>query len=483
MIPHRPAPAPAPLADRYSRTALALALDGSAPTLDAAMDTLAGAGVQVRVGPRACTTVAGQSAALTAVATLSRALGQVTVELAEPEAVAVTGPYRGLPLREALNLVDARVDLTRPHLPTGAGQNPRPLAQVIIGDEAPAAAALIPVVYASWDGWNAICGPSAPTADADATNPLAAIAAAAMATAEVFSILRTRPAAGFITRTLNLWHPLEPSTQPDYRATLADGPPLRWLPASWHLVGLGHLGQATAWCLTFLPYRAGELDVVLQDTETLVQANISTGVLTGSTDLERLKTRVIAERLEATGARTRLVERRLDANQRRAPSEPNLAVIGVDNPETRRIISTVGWDLAVDLGLGRGPREFSHIAMHCVDRHRSSDEIPAWASTTAPLPETQPPDVPAFRATPAGTDLCGLVQLASRAAGASFVGVLAACLAISETIRRVTGQTGIRALTLDAYRTDLARGAHAHEEMNLPTVGAIEDVTAGVEAR
>jgi hypothetical protein len=90
---------------------------------------------------------------------------------------------------------------------------------------------------------------------------------------EAFGAIRERPGSdvGWRTITLNLWQP----------GTDIDRPTLTHAPAAWWLVGLGHLGQAYAWALSWLPYAdPTKIEIVLQDTQRVVKANHSTGLLT-----------------------------------------------------------------------------------------------------------------------------------------------------------------------------------------------------------
>jgi hypothetical protein len=81
--------------------------------------------------------------------------------------------------------------------------------------------------------------------------PLSATAAAALAVNEAFSYLSAAtPLAGTQTTGMSLWAP----GLLDWTAEDADGPVLAYLPEKVWLLGLGHLGQAYAWCLGVLPY-------------------------------------------------------------------------------------------------------------------------------------------------------------------------------------------------------------------------------------
>lgn len=159
--------------------------------------------------------------------------------------------------------------------------------------------------------------------------------------------------------------------------------------------------------------------------------------------------------------------------QRRASSEPGLALIGVDNPTTRQLLDAPRWDLAIDLGLGHGHRDFSEIALHSVDPSHPAETVAAWAASSSRPEAGTLPAVPAFDAYQHAGPLerCGVVELAGRAVGASFVGVLAAGLGVNEVLRRLAGAPGTAVLTLDAHRPAHARGALAN---STPTLTAID---------
>lgn len=145
-----------------------------------------------------------------------------------------------------------------------------------------------PVLRALWTGWTASVAPARPPTPPNAARDncvLAAIAAAAMGISETFNVLRGRPGndAGYRPVSLNLWNP----GQSD-----GDGPVLRYAPVQWWLVGLGHLGQAYSWGLSWLDYAEPSLvQVVLQETDRTTPANRSTGILTpaGSTDVPKTR--------------------------------------------------------------------------------------------------------------------------------------------------------------------------------------------------
>jgi hypothetical protein len=72
-----------------------------------------------------------------------------------------------------------------------------------------------------------------------------------------------------------------------------------------------------------------------------------------------------------------------------------------------------------------------------------------------PMPNPLVPATRAFVDLQQRGDECGVVELAGKAVGASFVGVAAACLAVAEATRELHGGTGHDILTFDLDTTDL----------------------------
>lgn len=463
----RPAPPPA---DHIDRTVLLALRAGQHPTLEDAVDEHARTGVLLCADIPTATSRHGQASLLTAVATAARAFGHVQVLLPhdlDPAHVTVLGgPDQHQPLDQALAHAGAErlnthhIDQPDPYQPPLDPVSPeQPWPVVLLGHAAPLPLPHDPrrrVLRAWADRWTSHVAPAsdthgAPTApptetpSADGTCILASIAAAALAVHEAFEVARQPPGsdAGWRPVALDLWDPTSTSDTASAGATVGSPvpPPLSYAPDAWWLIGLGHLGQANTWVLSWLPYTdPAAVEVVLQDTDRTAPANHSTGLLTpaGSTGVP--KTRLAAAALEAVGYRTRLLERRLHTDQRTQPTEPHVALLGVDNLPTRRLTSGVGWTLAVDAGLGDQPSTYDSVLLRTFPSGPvgpigpDSAEVPAWADSPP-----RPIDVPenaAFRDL-AGryTDGCGLAELAGKAVGVAFVGTVTACLAIAEALR------------------------------------------------
>jgi hypothetical protein len=305
----------------------------------------------------------------------------------------------------------------------------------------------LPCWKLTWEGWRggvALANSGKQLAD-DEAMPLAPILAAAACAAEAFSFhagdhaMAGRRAAG-----LSLWRPGVTWLDAD-----ESEPELVYLPSRLWLIGLGNLGQAFSWVLACLPYEVPlDAHFVLQDYDRIAQSNDSTSMLSWVADVGKMKTRVVANWLEARGFTTFIEERRFGPWTRRSREEPALALCGMDNANSRAVLDQAGFDLIVEVGLGGGPQAFRSMSMHTFPASRTPAQI--WCGQIAQAEgnvETQP----AYQALKqAGMDKCGLAQLASRTVGVPFVGVIAACLGIAEVLRRLHGGVALEFLSTSA---------------------------------
>ncbi|WP_292836621.1 hypothetical protein [Microbacterium sp.] len=419
-------------ADEISRVALLHLTDGTAASLEDAERLLLDRQLTLHPAPRIVTTPAGQAAILTAAVTAVRTFGVVYVEL--PEDIRVSdGVHRGRLLSDALREEGARLDRGR------AAPNRMVLVIGSAGSDVPSTSGEL-TLHASWEGWTATVSPTPRLAPVDQGNVLAAIAAAALAVSEAFAHARSIPGsdAGYRTVHVNLLGPDSGS-----------GPDLRYAPASWWLVGLGHLGQAYGWVISHLPFDSPvTVEVTLQDTDRTSPANHSTSVLTPRDSRGVPKTRLVADRLEDAGLRTRIIERALNEDFRlRADELHTVALIGVDNLPTRRALSAIGWPLTIDVGLGAQASDHTAISMHRFPGSKPSHDILAWQDQLQN--ERAIPATPGFADLDRRFDRCGIVSLAGKAIGVPFVGTIAACLAVSEALKELHGLPGSAVAGID----------------------------------
>jgi hypothetical protein len=421
--------------DEVDRTALLGVHLGTQLTLEASLQNMRGTGLIVCADGYACTDRLGQAALLTAVLTGVRAFGTVLVECAKPAASIAVGPFRGQTLGDVL--VEQGATLAGD---SDSATTAWPI--VLIGPtSSPSTGTNKRVILRStWQGWIAQVTPSAaPLVQTSPPCVLAAVGSAALAVSEAFGAVLGRPGSdsGFRPISLNLWRP---------DSTEDHGPKLAHAPQAWWLVGLGHLGQAYGWVISNLNY-ASPVEVVLQDTDATVPANHSTGVFTPVGSRGTLKTRLMMAVLEDAGFTTRLLERRLDDSLRAQPSEAHVALLGVDNLPARRLISEVGWAFAVDVGLGNGAKNYDSLLLRRFPGDLPSNQIAAWAQERPA--ESVIPESPAFQHLQDNFEACGVVELAGKAVGASFVGVIAAVFAVAEATKELHGGRGRDVLSVN----------------------------------
>lgn len=285
--------------------------------------------------------------------------------------------------------------------------------------------------------------------EAGPTNPLAGMLAAALAINEAFLYVNGAKAAGRSAVGLSLWRP---SRDVDWLAADPCEPALTYLPSQLWLIGLGHLGQAYLWALGLLPFAApADVMLVLQDVDAITASTESTSILTDATLIGVKKTRAMAAWAERRGFQTSIQERLFDADFRRRPDEPAVALCGLDNAAGRRALDQVGFDMIVEAGLGRGYRDFRTMRLHTLPGARPTAEM--WKAATAAEKVEDRPAYANLR-NDGVLDRCGMTLLAGKAVGAPFVGAVAATLALSEILRLLHGGPVHRLIDLDLLGVD-----------------------------
>lgn len=303
-------------------------------------------------------------------------------------------------------------------------------------------------IRTAWAGWRGGILP-VHAEIAPAKGPLMALApmlSAALAVNEAFLFTRGQNSAfGRRVMGLSLW---DPSPEVHWLDASDDEPELSYLPSRLWLIGLGHLGQAYLWGLGLLPYPdAKALSLTLQDIDRITPSTESTSVLTDANLVGQKKTRAMAAWAEKRGFSTRIYERLFAADFHRQAEEPAVALCGLDNGLGRRALDSVGFDLVIEAGLGRGYQNFRTMRLHTLPGPRPADVI--WKTTEKN--EENVEDRPGYQSLLVnGTlDRCGITLLAGRGVGAPFVGATAACLALSEILRVLHGGVAYQVIDLD----------------------------------
>ena len=464
-------------ADDLHRTTKLELDEGRARTVDEAREIMAGYVLQIDVGVGVCESETRQAMLLTAVNTAVRAfLGGVRVRVREHGRMGVAWAD-GMDIVTAVESYGGEIveSLERDYPTLVVGHvKEQPVGSLVL--------------YTTWQGWSG--GVVEETKDRLAESvefPLAGMLAASFGVSEAFQNLRGNVVAGRRSIGLSLWEP-----QCEWRKKRAYGERCRYLPKRLWLIGLGHLGQAYAWGLALLPYEdRSAVDLVLQDVDSIVKANESTGMLSNASLVRQKKTRVVSGRLEALGFKTNITERYFDSATQRSAKEPSVALVGVDDPAPRRLLEGARFDLIIDAGLGGGPRNYLDILIHSfpsgIEAADAFMESPVRHSSTLL-------EQPAYRdfhrrlgKTTQLTDeeiRCGIIEVAGRSIGAAFVGCVAATFVLSEVLRSLAGGPRIEVLGVTLRSPDKPQVSTNRREGIATNPGFVEarDTTTRVVA-
>lgn len=284
-------------------------------------------------------------------------------------------------------------------------------------------------VEAWWDGWRAGTAEPGERACGDSDNPLAGIAAGALAVGKAFEAERGRTLDLYVE--IDLW----PVTSEN---GAAPGFAEIFLPGAIWLIGLGNLGQAFLWALTALPYAdPNNVSLVLQDRDKISEENWATSVLVTDETYGKLKTRVGEAWAMTKGFDVRRIDRHLVGVDRLEDDDPRLALSGVDKIEARKLMAQVGFDCIVDAGLGRTSHEFDHYRVNVFDRIRPIDKHFA-DQADVPVQNAIPAD-DAYQRLLEEVGSCGAAELAGASVAAPYVSALAATVAVSRLLAVCSG--------------------------------------------
>jgi hypothetical protein len=265
---------------------------------------------------------------------------------------------------------------------------------------------------------------------------LAGVAAGALAVSELFfQTAGLAVEAGYRAVNLSLWRPDRPADSEENV-----GPKVTYLPKAFWFLGLGHLGQAYGWNLGMISLRSGEIvEVLLNDPDRVVEANLCTGMLSRRIDLRRYKTHVVGEWLERRGYDVRHVDRRFDEGTKRQADEPGVALCGFDGSGPRELLEEAGFEQIVECGLGGSHSDFDSIFLHTMpDPEFSAERFWAKRGTDLERVEGFAASNPFYRNFNEKHG-CGAVELAGKSVAVPFVGSVAGALVLSEAIRMMHG--------------------------------------------
>jgi hypothetical protein len=398
---------------KRSRVTKALTDAGRATSFSEAEDRLDAIRVAITVGDDQIATPAGQAAVLTAVATAHKCFGRVSL-IATRDAPLIAS----LPLGRSL-LKAAR------RLGAATGKSTKTATHVIrIGAGARSTAWDIRCWWDRWlSGTRAFDGGEL----GDSRLAIAGVFAGAAAVRQIFACVLAAQNIRERDVSVSLWEPWN-------HADLNHNGPKRFdVPDKLWLLGLGHLGQAFAWTLCFVPGTSDRL-VVLQDDQFVREENEATSllVLPGDGEMGKRKTRIVSPWFEAAGWRTQLIERRHLGDISITDADPPFLLSGLDRLEPRRVLARHGFPFMLDAGIGHGHADFEGIQLRTIakgqplERLWEADDDESSADREKKLLER-----PAY----AKLDQCGKVSFAEASVAVPFVGAATGALAVAQVIR------------------------------------------------
>ncbi len=293
---------------------------------------------------------------------------------------------------------------------------------------------------AIWNGWSGGVAPATQNVTIGRGDcPLAGIVAGALAVGHAFFAEQDDRRAGRAIQGLSLWSPdLGGGTG---QAWMNDPGPLYsevFLPDALWLVGLGNLGQAFMWALTWLPYAdPARLTLFLQDDDLVGEENWGTSVLVKRGRYNVLKTLIAEEWALGVGFKVRRIDRRLDERLMRLPTEPGIALAGLDRMPARRLLGLPGFDYVIDAGLGADAHDFHRLRVNVFDADRTpgahfdgvEDKTAERIEAVKCLPAYQD------QGRKGGDAGCGMAELAGIPVAVPFVSAVAGALAITQAVR------------------------------------------------
>jgi hypothetical protein len=390
-------------------------------TFAEAEEILASSKLRIVIAKEAATTIAGQAALLTAVATGARCFGEVTVS-----------GFLDCPLRLPLPLDVGSLARVVAFFGGREVEVPLRYPTVLIGPGNGPGAGWS--VQAWWNGWVAGVAPGkTPVAIGRNDCVLAGVAAGALAVGQAFLREQGDLRAGRDVQGISLWAPDAGET-----GSMHPGPCIFSLPTDLWLVGLGNLGQAYLWSLMLLPYpKPEDVTLLFQDDQRIEKENWGTSILVKRGNYGILKTRAAEDWALARGFRARRIDRRLDNRLYRTHQEPGIALAGLDSMEARRLLSNRGFDYVIDGGIGAKFSEYRKFRINVFDSASNPAEHFKGVDDQTTLISQELLKLPAYQnlALSRGDGGCGAAMLAERSVAVPFVSAFVGGLAITQAIR------------------------------------------------
>jgi hypothetical protein len=196
------------------------------------------------------------------------------------------------------------------------------------------------------------------------------------------------------------------------------------LPESLWFIGLGHLGQAMMWTMGL-----GQVDgapsprLRLQDNDAITQASLSTGLLTKQAHIGKLKVDIVADEMSLLGFACERLTTRVDLSNGPIRTS-DTCLVSVDSFNFRRQLDQVQSPSTIEGGIGDGLAGFTRLQIHRFPGIRKAADVWIGADPKATRPISV--EAPAYqKLIYESGDGCGIAQLAGRSVATPFIGAFA----------------------------------------------------------
>lgn len=164
-----------------------------------------------------------------------------------------------------------------------------------------------------------------------------------------------------------------------------------------------------------------------------------------------LKTRAAEQWATRRKFLVRRIDRRLDAELRRQPTEPVIALAGLDRMPARRLLGHPGFEYVIDAGLGATATDYQRFRINVFDRNHDPAKHFEGVEDRTEEAIRELLELPAYKelARTHKTGACGAATLAEKSVAVPFVSAFVGAVVVTQAIRYVSGEAPYATLTGD----------------------------------
>ena len=196
------------------------------------------------------------------------------------------------------------------------------------------------------------------------------------------------------------------------------------LPESLWFIGLGHLGQAMMWTMGLAQVDGARSPRLrLQDDDTITQASLSTGLLTKQANIGKLKVDIVADDMTRLGFACERLTTRVDISSGPIRTS-DTCMVCVDSFGFRRQLDKIQSPSIIEGGIGDGLAGFTRLQIHRFPGTRKAADV--WMGADPNSTRSISVATSAYqKLIDQSGDECGTTLLAGRSVATPFIGAFA----------------------------------------------------------